>query len=117
MRNDDETYSHRTVKNMNLRMSESCCIFVENFVPKQLTPFVNFHSKLDNTRPKCIKYEHYSQDHLCHDNQGGLMWTMLGDMYGHPVHSNIWESTNRFCYRDNYHPEFPKLLTGDLTGR
>ena len=45
------------------------------------------------------------------------MWTMLGDMYGHPVHSNIWDSTNRFCYCDNYHPEFPKLLTGDVRGK
>ena len=44
------------------------------------------------------------------------MWTIFGDPYGHPVSSSGWDSTNRFCFRDNYHPEYPTLLTADLQG-
>ena len=34
----------------------------------------------------------------------------------HPIPSSGWDSTNRFCFRDNYHPEYPTLLTADLQG-
>ena len=57
------------------------------------------------------------QDILCHDDEGGLMWTMIGDSHGHQVPSSDWESTDRFCFQDNYHPEYPTLLTADLQGQ
>ena len=60
---------------------------------------------------------YFRQDLVCHDNQGGFVHVVLGDAYGHPKLSEVKHNPGlRFCYRNNYYPEYLTLLVGDING-
>ena len=57
---------------------------------------------------------YFRQDLVCHDNQGGFVHVVLGDAYGHPKLSEVKHNPGlRFCYRNNYYPEYLTLLVGE----
>ena len=51
------------------------------------------------------------------------MQRILGNSYGQLIYESLWQSDVtsadpfRFCYRDHEHPEYPKLVTGDVNGK
>ena len=59
------------------------------------------------------------QDLVCHNNKDGRVQRILGNSYGQPIISDMWNSSApyRFCNRDHKHPEYGRVLTGDSNGK
>ena len=55
---------------------------------------------------------------MCHNNKDGRMQRILGNSYGQPIISDMWNSSApyRFCNRDHKHPEYGRVLIGDSNG-
>ena len=56
---------------------------------------------------------------MCHNNKDGRVQRILGNSYGQPIISDMWNSSApyRFCNRDHKHPEYGRVLTGDSNGK
>ena len=56
---------------------------------------------------------------MCHNNKDGRVQRILGNSYGQPIIGDMWNSSAhyRFCNKDHKHPEYGKVLTGDLNGK
>ena len=56
---------------------------------------------------------------MCHNNKNGRVQRILGNSYGQPIISDMWNSSPpyRFCNKDHKHPEYGTVLTGDNDGK
>ena len=56
---------------------------------------------------------------MCHNNKDGSVQRILGNSYGQPIISDMWNSSApyRFCNKNHKHPEYGKVLIGDSNGK